>query len=75
MDCLAEGRAISLPARGVATVSARKVEGVQGYGVSLNIKNMEYKTIDDSKETKAHSSSHDDEEGRYCVLARLFMCL
>ncbi|KAG9400917.1 UDP-glucose:glycoprotein glucosyltransferase 2 [Aphanomyces cochlioides] len=40
---------------------------VQGYGVSLNIKNMEYKTIDDSKETKAHSSSHDDEEDDFIV--------
>ncbi|KAF4319972.1 hypothetical protein BBO99_00006050 [Phytophthora kernoviae] len=35
---------------------------LQGYGVALDIKNMEYKTIDDSKKTEEEDGIVDDEE-------------
>ncbi|KAF0693842.1 Aste57867_15229 [Aphanomyces stellatus] len=45
---------------------------VQGYGVTLNIKNMEYKTIDDSKDGSGthkqhHATPTDDDEDEFIV--------
>lgn len=36
---------------------------LQGYGVALDIKNMEYKTIDDSKKTGEEEAAADEENG------------
>ena len=50
-------------------IRSDRVSRLQGYGVFLDIKNMEYKNVDDEADKKKDSDALSDEEVRNCMYA------
>ena len=56
-------------------IHSDRVSRLQGYGVFLDIKNMEYKNVDDEADKKKDSDALSDEEVRdsvYCMYVCMF---